>query len=75
MKFFINKMLNAGSEVAGEVTEAATEGGMQFGFVAGKFWKALSVMGMGMLGIFIVTGVIILSVMLLNKFTSGKKDK
>ena len=31
---------------------------------------ALSIMGIGMLGIFIVTGVIILSVMLLNKIFS-----
>ena len=32
--------------------------------------SALSVMGVGMLGIFIVTGVIILSVTLLNKLFS-----
>ena len=32
--------------------------------------EALPVMGTGYLGIFIVTGVIILAVMLLNKFTS-----
>lgn len=38
------------------------------------FLQALSIMGMGMLGIFIVTGVIILVVMLLNKLTS-KSDK
>lgn len=31
---------------------------------------ALSIMGIGMLGIFIVTGVIILTVMLLNKIFS-----
>ena len=34
--------------------------------------NALPVMGTGYLGIFIVTGVIILVVTLLNKFTSGK---
>ena len=33
---------------------------------------ALPVMGIGYMGIFIVTGVIILAVKLLNKFTSGK---
>lgn len=38
-----------------------------------KMLTALAVMGKGMLGIFIVTGVIILSVMLLNKITSPKK--
>ena len=35
-----------------------------------KLTDALSIMGIGMLGIFIVTGVIILSVMLLNKIFS-----
>ena len=34
--------------------------------------KALPVMGTGYLGIFIVTGVIIAVVTLLNKLTSGK---
>ncbi len=34
--------------------------------------EALPIMGTGYLGIFIVTGVIIGVVMLLNKFTSGK---
>ncbi len=32
-------------------------------------------MAKGLAGIFIVTGVIILSTMLLNKLTSGKDDK
>ena len=32
-------------------------------------------MGKGMLGIFIVTGVIILAMLLLNKITGGKKKK
>lgn len=69
----INRILNARAEVAGEVTEAVTEAGNKFGYDPEKFWKALETMGYGMLGIFIVTGVIILSVMLLNKFTSPKK--
>ncbi len=74
MKFkLINRILNAGAEVAGEVTEEAVDAGMKFGYDADKFWKALTWMGEGMLGIFIVTGVIILSVMLLNKLTSPKK--
>ena len=34
--------------------------------------EALPIMGYGMLGIFVVTGVIIGVVALLNKFTSGK---
>ena len=33
--------------------------------------NALPIMGIGYLGIFIVTGVIILAVKLLNKFTQG----
>lgn len=37
--------------------------------------ESLLIMGKGMLGIFIVTGVIILSVMLLNKLTSPKNKK
>ena len=34
--------------------------------------EVLPIMGTGMLGIFLVTGMIIGLVMLLNKFTSGK---
>ncbi len=37
------------------------------------FMEALPVMGIGYLGIFIVTGVIIGVVTLLTKFTSAKK--
>ena len=36
----------------------------------GNLLSALSIVGIGMLGIFIVTGVIILAVMLLNKLFS-----
>lgn len=57
------------------VLQAGAETGIKFGYDAEKFLKALSVMGMGMLGIFIITGVIILSVILLNKITSPKKKK
>ena len=34
--------------------------------------NALPIMGTGMLGIFLVTGVIIAVVTILNRFTSGK---
>jgi Na+-transporting methylmalonyl-CoA/oxaloacetate decarboxylase gamma subunit len=37
------------------------------------FLETLPIMGKGMLFIFIVTAVIILSIYLLNKATSGKK--
>ena len=36
------------------------------------FMEALPIIGTGYLGIFIVTGVIIAAVALLNKLTSGK---
>lgn len=39
-----------------------------------KLMTALPIMGKGMLGIFVVTCVIILMVMLLNKITAGKQD-
>lgn len=37
--------------------------------------ETLPIMGKGMLGIFIVTGVIILAIVVLNKLTSSKGDK
>ena len=40
-----------------------------------KTVEALGVMGKGMLGIFIVIGVIILTILALNKFTGNKKNK
>lgn len=39
------------------------------------FLETLPVMGKGMLGIFIVTGIIILSMVILNKISKEKKDK
>lgn len=39
------------------------------------FLESLRYMGVGMIGIFAVTMVIILSMILLNKFTSKKADK
>ncbi|HIR65147.1 MAG TPA: hypothetical protein IAB92_08100 [Candidatus Faecousia faecigallinarum] len=38
------------------------------------FLEALPIMGKGMLGIFIVTGAIILIVMLLNKLPGNKEE-
>ncbi len=35
----------------------------------------LPIMGMGMLGIFLVTGVIILTIVLLNRLTAPRKQK
>lgn len=42
---------------------------------ASSWATTLPMMVMGMVGIFIVIGVIILAVMLLSKFTGGKSDK
>lgn len=39
------------------------------------FIASLSLMGKGMLGIFLVTGVIVLTVVLLNLLTRKKKDR
>ena len=38
-----------------------------------SFLNSLPIMGMGMVGIFIVTCIIIVTVMLLNKFTAPKE--
>jgi hypothetical protein len=40
-----------------------------------NFIKSLGYMGQGMLSIFVVIGIIVLITMLLNKITSGKKEK
>ena len=52
-----------------ETAEAAAEAAsnFQFGFEPMNFVKNLSVMGTGMLGIFIVIGVIIVATALINK--------
>lgn len=44
-------------------------------FNPSAFVENLSYMGLGMLGIFIVIGVIILSVAVLNKVTAPKREK
>jgi len=44
-------------------------------FSTERFFEALPYLGKGMLGIFIVIGVIIGIIVLLNKITSKKKDK
>lgn len=54
-------------------TEAETEYKMSFGFYPETLLTTLPVMGMGMLGIFLVTCVIVLAVVVLSKL--GGKDK
>ena len=58
------------TEPDNETEEAAK---MQFGFHPESMKETLPAMGMGMLGIFLVTSVIILSVLVLSKL--GKKDE
>ena len=40
-----------------------------------QFVKNLKYMGVGMLGVFIIIGVIIASTYAIGKFTAGKSDK
>ena len=54
-------------------TEAETEYQMNLGFYPETLLDTLPVMGMGMLGIFLVTCVIVLAVVVLSKL--GGKDK
>ena len=53
-------------------TEAPATQSISFGFFPGTLSQTLPIMGMGMLGIFLVTCVIILSVLILSKI--GKKN-
>ena len=54
-------------------TEAPTTQKITFGFFPGTLSQTLPIMGMGRLGIFLVTIVIILAVLVLSKM--GKKDE
>ncbi len=56
-----------------ETTEQAMQ--YEFAFTPEKFIDALPIMGTGMLGIFIVMGIIILCVGGLNRIGTGKKKK
>ena len=55
-------------------TEAETAYKMQFGFYPETLKETLPVMGMGMLGIFLVTCVIVLAVVILSKMGKVKED-
>lgn len=60
-------------EVTEPESETETEYKMNFGFYPETLLDTLPVMGMGMLGIFLVTCVIVLAVVVLSKL--GGKDK
>lgn len=55
------------------VTEAATEAAQKLDFQPGRFVEMLQYMGIGMLVIFVLIGVIILSTMAINAVFSKKK--
>ena len=65
-----------GVEVKNPETEILEEEGPKttFGFFPATLAETLPIMGMGMLGIFLVTLVIILAVLILSKF-GGKKNE
>ena len=56
-------------------TEAETEYKMSFGFYPETLLDTLPVMGMGMLGIFLVTCVIVLAVLVLSKLGGKNKEE
>ncbi len=56
-------------------TEAAAGSGTAFGFHPETLKETLPIMGMGMLGIFIVIGVIALSVTVLRKLPEKDKEE
>ena len=64
-------------DTAEEVTEpeAETEPEIRFGFYPETAWVTLPIMGMGMLGIFLVTLVIILAVLVLSKIGKEKEEE
>ena len=64
-----------GVEILSPETEKVEDEGPKttFGFFPATLSETLPIMGMGMLGIFLVTSVIILAVLILSKV--GKKDE
>jgi hypothetical protein len=56
-------------------TEAETAYKMNFGFYPETLLETLPVMGMGMLGIFLVTCVIVLAVVVLSKLGGKNKEE
>ena len=60
-------------EQVAETTEKAMQ--YEFAVTPDKFIDSLPIMGKGMIGIFIVMGIIILTVALLNHATAPKKPK
>lgn len=85
-KLLLNKLLSANlSEVAETVVQSVSEsvsqtgteatGGIALEFTTANFSEALLWFVTGMVGIFMVIGIIIVVVSLLDKIGSRKKDK
>ncbi len=70
---FAVETAEADGEETAPVEETEEAAKTQFGFYPESMKETLPAMGMGMLGIFLVTSVIILSVLVLSKL--GKKDE
>lgn len=66
-------MFNLFNTLSQVVTTQAVEENMGLHFTTENIGEALLCSGAGMVGIFIVVGIIILSVSVLNKVGSGKK--
>jgi hypothetical protein len=62
-------------EMGGESEIAASEANSEFKFEPKNFVDNLAYMGIGMVGIFIVIGIIVLATVLLNKLFREKSDK
>lgn len=63
-------------EATEAVTDSETEAAMNFNFMPGEFVSNLKYMGAGMIGIFLVIGVIILTILILGKLTAPQnKDE
>jgi len=52
--------------------ESVEQGGIDLQFDPMQFVNSLKYMGLGMLGIFVVIGLIIVATVVLNRATSGK---
>lgn len=73
--FDFNTLTNTVTETVADTTAAVTEAGniADLSFTTDNIGKALLCSAAGMIGIFIVVGIIILSVSLLNKLGADKK--
>lgn len=67
------KVTEALTDAAEAITESVTEAAAG-GFHPGAFVENLKYMAAGMIGIFLVIGVIVLTIVLLGKLTAPKKN-